>query len=50
MVSVWARGVRGRSSRVIIIRVASGAVACVFCKRQGAEELFVLGEIVNVMA
>lgn len=43
-------GVRGRSRRVKAIKIARGAVLCVFGRRQGVRELFVFGEIVRVMA
>lgn len=40
---------RGSSKRVAVVKVAKGAVFCVFCSRQGVEELFVFGEIVSVI-
>lgn len=43
-------GVRGRSNRVMVIKMVRGIVFCVFGRRQGVKELFVFGEIVRVMA
>lgn len=43
------RGVNGRSIIDAVVSVARGVVLCVFFRRQGVEELFVLGEIVSVI-
>lgn len=34
----------------MVIKMVNGIVFCIFCRRQGVEELFVLGEIVRVIA
>lgn len=41
---------RGSSSRVAVVVIVRGRVVCVVGNRHGVVELFVLGEIVRVIA